>query len=391
MHGHTEDQCPQPDAMPATLTRPLAMPIYPTSVWQCDSLEQAEQMLEGNVAGYVYQRDAHPNAAALASKCCQLHGAQHAVITSSGMAALSAAVLSQLKAGDHVLVSRELYGRSLQLLTEQCSKLGIDHTLFDPCQLDSVAGSCRSETRLVVVETISNPRLKVANLTSLAKLAHEHGAQLLVDNTFASPVLCRPLELGADLVMESVSKMMNGHSDVMLGLLCGNQSNWQDVTAAVSIWGLASGPFDCWLATRGLATLPLRIARACESAVHISQWLTKQTGIEQVDYPGLENHPQHTLAKQQFHGQFGTVVTFHLKGGRAAAERFIQSTQALPFCPSLGETITTLSHPESTSHRGLSGAQREVLGIGGGTIRLSLGIESTQHIADSLTAGLKTL
>ncbi|MBB74104.1 MAG: hypothetical protein CMJ75_06275 [Planctomycetaceae bacterium] len=391
MQGRPEDQCPQPDTMPASITRPLAMPIYPTSVWQCDSLEQAEQMLEGNVAGYVYQRDAHPNAAALASKCRQLHGAQQAVITSSGMAALSAAVLSQLKAGDHVLVSRELYGRSLQLLTEQCPKLGIDHTLFDPCQLESITESCRAETRLIVVETISNPRLKVANLASLAELSHQHGSQLLVDNTFASPVLCRPLEQGADLVMESVSKMMNGHSDVMLGLLCGNQSNWQEVTDAISIWGLASGPFDCWLATRGLATLPLRISRACESALHVSQWLLRQAEIEQVDYPGLEDHPQHDLARQQFHGQFGTVVTFHLKGGRAAAESFIQANQALPFCPSLGETITTLSHPESTSHRGLSVAQRETLGIGGGTIRLSVGIESAEHIVDSLQVGLETL
>ncbi|MAV34347.1 MAG: hypothetical protein CMJ59_02720 [Planctomycetaceae bacterium] len=392
MKGRPDDQCPQPDALPSTPTRPLATPIYPTSVWQCESPDQAEQMLDGKLAGYVYQRDAHPNAEALAAKCCQLHGAQHAVITSSGMAALSAAVLSQLQAGDHLLVSRELYGRSLQLLTEQCLKLAIEHTLFDPCQPDSMANDFRPNTRLVVVETLSNPTLKVADLCSLAELTHRHDAQLLVDNTFATPVLCRPLELGADLVMESISKMMNGHSDVMLGLLCGNESSWEQVPATVSIWGLASGPFDCWLATRGLATLPLRLARACDCASTVAEWLQTQETIERVDYPGLAAHPQHTLAKRQLGGQFGTVVTFHLKGGRDTAEQFVRQTRnQLPFCPSLGETVTTLSHPESTSHRGLSATQRATLGIQGGTIRLSVGIESTEHVVDCLEAGLTGL
>jgi cystathionine beta-lyase/cystathionine gamma-synthase len=182
---------------------------------------------------------------------------------------------------------------------------------------------------------------------------------------------------------------MNGHSDVMLGLLCGRAALWDRVPLALAAWGLASSPFDCWLASRGLATLPLRLERAAHNALQAAQFLSGQPQVERVDYPGLPAHPDHELAKRQFGGRYGSVAAFHLRGGRPAAEAFMAAARRIPFCPSLGEAPTTLSHPESTSHRGLSPEQRAELGIRGGTIRLSVGIESEEYVLAALEEGLR--
>ena len=215
----------------------------------------------------------------------------------------------------------------------------------------------------------------------------------MIDNTFASPILCRPLELGADLVMESLTKTLNGHSDVILGFLGGRADLWERVPTVISTWGLASGPFECWLAERGLATAHLRIERACTSAVAAAELLQSQAPkVAAVHYPGLTNHPQQALAKKQFGGRFGTVVSFRLAGGRAAADAFIAAAAGkIPFCPSLGELSTTLSHPETTSHRGMTAEQRAALGITGGTIRLSVGTESVEFIRDALAEALRRI
>ncbi len=383
-----DDICPRPDKPVLLTTQPMASAIYPTSVWICNDTDQAEQLLSGEQAGYVYQREHHPNAAALVDKVLELHGAEQAVITSSGMAALAAAMLSQLAPGDHLVVGNQLYGRSLMLLTQELDRWGISCTTVDTCDLASTRQAMTHATKLIVVESISNPCLHVADITALAELAHAQGAKLLVDNTFATPVLCRPIELGADFVLESVSKMMNGHSDVMLGLLCGRASDWQRVPLVCSVWGLASSPFDAWLALRGLVTMHLRVERACSTAQKAAEFLETSPQVERVLYPGLAGHSQHTLATQQFGGRFGSIVSFHLRGGRAAADAFIAAAPAIAFCPSLGEASTTLSHPESTSHRSLSSSQRMALGITGGTIRLSIGLESVEFVLEHLAAGL---
>lgn len=345
-------------------------------------------MLGGQLPGYVYQRDGHPNADQLVSKCCELHRAEQAVVTSSGMAALSAAVLALLQAGDHVAISSHLYGKSQLLLGSECSRLGITSSLVDTCDLSAVASAMTPRTRMIVVETIANPLLQVADIAALAEIAHRNRSLLLVDNTFATPILCRPLVCGADLVLESITKMMNGHSDVMLGLLAGHDRNWARVPLVVSAWGLASAPFECWLASRGLATLAVRMERAFSTAQRVAEYLVGRPDVERVDYPGLTRHPQHVLARRQLGGQFGSIVTFHLPGGAEAAAAFIRAAQRIPFCPSLGEVSTTLSHPESTSHRGLSAAQRSALGIHGGTLRLSVGIESADYVLEALAEGL---
>jgi cystathionine beta-lyase/cystathionine gamma-synthase len=278
------------------------------------------------------------------------------------------------------------------MLVDEAARLGFSSTLADTCNLPALESALTPRTQLVVVETITNPLLRVSNLEMLAAAAHDVGARLLVDNTLAGPAVCRPLEHGADLVLESLTKTMNGHSDVVLGLLCGRERWWQRVPSVLSTWGLSSGPLDCWLAARGLETLALRIERACTNALAVANHLVTAPGpIEAVHYPGLPNHPDYELAQRQFDARFGSLVTFTLVGGLAAAEAFIAAATQIPFCPSLGETCTTLSHPASTSHRGLSPEVRHAIGIQDGTIRLSLGIESSASIIEWLDEGLAAL
>jgi len=368
-------------------TVPNNLPLFLTSVWQCESTEQADAILDGSQPGFVYQRESHPNANQFAKVCRTLHNARHATVTSSGMAALSLAVLSQLEHGDHVVVCNRLYGRSVTLLGSELQRLGIQHSLVDSCDLPAVEDAMTDNTRLMVAETISNPMLRIADIKALAEISHAHDAQLLIDNTFATPIVCQPMELGADLVLESVSKFMNGHGDIMLGMLVGNHDNWERVESVNSTWGLASSPLDCWLACRGVATLALRIRQACDSALTVADYLNEHEAVERVVYPGLESHDDFQLAQRQFIQGSGHVVTFQVTGGRVAADQVVASP-AIAFCPSLGDVTTTLSHPLSTSHRGLSLEQQQQLGINDATIRLSVGIEETDSILERLQIAL---
>lgn len=383
-----DDLCPRPQHLPQQATEPHSPPIYLSSVYECRDPEQADALLAGRESGYVYIRDRQPNADLLAEKCRQLHGTERAAITGSGMGALALVVLSQLETGDHVVVSHQLYGRTLTLLTSETARLGIAGTLVDICDLNAVRAAFTPRTKLVIAETISNPLLRVADLAALAELAHAHHAALVADNTLAGPTVCRPRELGADWVMESMTKSMNGHSDVLLGLLCGSADRWQRVPGTLSTWGLASAPFDCWLALRGLGTLGVRMERACANAWAAARHLSQARSVAVVYYPGQPDHPDHALARRQFGDRFGSIVTFTLDGGIAAARAFMRAARQIPFCPSLGELSTTLSHPESTSHRALTAQARADLGITSGTIRLSIGIESTPAVLAAIDEGL---
>lgn len=392
----TRDLCPRPTHLPRQPQAGSRPAIELAVVYPAASPAEADARLGGLERGYVYQRDAHPNADDLARRCGELHQAERTAITSCGMSALALATLALLRTGDHVIVSSLMYGKNIALLTSEAERLGIRSTVVDTTDLAATAGALEPGTRLLVCETISNPLMRVANLPELASLATKQGAALLVDNTFASPIVCRPLEWGADLVMESMTKIMNGHSDAMLGMLAGSAKHWERIHRTLTTWGLAAAPFDCWLVDRGLGTLHLRVVTASRTAETLARRLADCHSISAVHYPGLPSHPDHELAnglfaKESSRPLFGHMLAFELRGGLGAAERLISRLQHIHFCPSLGELATTLSHPASTSHRGLTPAARKALGIGDGLIRLSVGLESPEFLENELFSALRTL
>lgn len=370
-------------------TRPLVPPLLQSSVYTLPDLDALDEVMNGEEPGFIYARDAHPNARWLAKALADLEAARWGVVCGSGMAAISAFVLAGIEQGHRIVASRLLYGRTTQLFTQELSRFGVRCDFVDPCDLDEVAGALAEPARFLFVETMSNPLLRVVDVEALAGIARKAGCLLIVDNTFATPVLCKPLELGADFVMESLTKMIGGHSDVTLGFLGGvDEDALTAVQAAMSIWGLASNPFDCWLAERGLATLEVRMRTASANAAVLAQWLRDQPGVRQVFYPGLPDHPDHELAGRLLRGAYGNMLCFELEGGRKAVNRFMRQAPDIPFSPSLGNTTTTLSHPATTSHRYVSAAERKRQGIGDGLIRLSVGIEDGEALQAAMEEGL---
>jgi cystathionine beta-lyase/cystathionine gamma-synthase len=367
---------------------PLVPPLYTSSVYTLPDLDALDSILDDGAPGFIYARDGHPNARFLAAEIQKLEGAAWGAICSSGMAAITAALVALVKQGDRILASNSLYGRTTQLLNQELIRFGVNTTFVDCGQLSQVRSALTQPTRLLLVETISNPLLRLADIEELARLTREQGCLLFVDNTFATPALARPLDLGADLVVESLTKMIGGHADITLGALCGNGDHLPQVTQVISIWGLASNPFDCWLAARGLPTLSLRMEVASRNASAIADWLSDQAGVSRVIYPGRTDHPDHDLACRILDGSFGNMVSFELQGGRAAVNRFMRQAPGIPFSPSLGSTMTTCSHPATTSHRYFSPAERRRQGISDGLIRLSVGIEDLGLIQEQMGEGL---
>ncbi len=277
----------EPRKSPSELgpSTPLTPPLYPSAVYTLPDLDALDRILDAQESGFIYARDAHPNARRLAARLAELEGAQWALMTSSGMAAIGALVLASVGQGQRIVASHRLYGRTTQLFQQELPRLGVQTTFVDSGDLEQVRAALQTPARLLFVETLSNPLLRVADLSALAHLAHEANCLCVVDNTFATPVLVRPLELGADLVMESLTKMIGGHSDVTLGMVCGNNDMRAEISSVSSIWGFSSSPFDCWLTERGLETLTLRMKAACANAAALADWLAKQPGVTRVLYP----------------------------------------------------------------------------------------------------------
>lgn len=369
-------------------TVPLVPPLYQSSVYTFPDLDALDRVMSGAEPGFIYARDAHPNARHLAARLAALEGGEWAVVTGSGMAALSAILLATLGQGNRVVASNRLYGRTTQLLQQELGRFGVETAFVDVNDLTQVSAALEMPARLLLVETLSNPLLRMPDLEALVGLARERGCLLVVDNTFATPELVRPLDLGADLVMESLTKMIGGHADVTLGVVSGRNDLLPEVSQVVSIWGLASNPFDCWLAERGLATLPLRMQAASANAAELADWLAMQPGVARVVYPGRKDYPDHELAARLLGGSFGNMLCFELAGGREAVNHFLRQAPGIPFSPSLGNTTTTCSHPATTSHRYVSPAEKQRQGIGDGLIRLSVGIENLADIRDEMAKGL---
>lgn len=368
---------------------PKTTPIYQTSVFTFEDLNALEAYFAEPGEQFMYTRYGNPNTAELASEINKLEGGAGAVVTSSGMSAILAAVLVYAQAGDHVLCAQEIYGGSSSLLTNELTRMGISVDYVPTQDILKLQHYVRDNTKMLLAETISNPMMMVLDLERLANECHRQGLKLVVDNTFASPILTRPLQLGSDLTIHSVTKYLSGHSDVTAGVVVAKSE--VDATRAGQImrtWGLNLSPFESWLALRGLKTLKLRMRAHSASALAVAQWLQKHPKVSAVFYPGLEDHPQHELAKKQGNNLFGGMLSFKIKDDAEAVNRFMRALPTIPFAPSLAGVTTSISHPLGTSHRGLTSEQQENLGITVGLIRFSTGIEDAEELIAELEKGL---
>jgi cystathionine beta-lyase/cystathionine gamma-synthase len=321
----------------------------------------------------------NPNQVALARRLAQLEGAEAALFAGSGMGAIALAHLAVLRPGDHLVSSQWVYGGVYRLFTQEFGRLGIDVTFVDPTHHRAWKRALRKTTRAVFLETPTNPLLRVLDLEPIATLCKAEGLALLVDATFATPINFRPLEHGADAVIHSATKYLNGHSDVIAGAVAGSEALVEEVRKLMQVWGQALDPFAAWLIDRGLKTLAVRVARHNATGLAVAEWAAKQAGITRVHYPGLPTHPDHETAQRVLAG-FGGMLGVELKGGARAAERFVRALRLAAHAPSLGGVETLVSEPRLTSHAGLTAEQRAQAGIPDGFLRFSLGLEDADDL-----------
>ena len=377
-------------AQRTSLTTPLVPPIEVSAVYRLRDTDDADAIYTGQAEGTIYARDGHPNSDQLAEQLTQLHAAAGSVVTSSGMAAVSATMLTLLNAGDTILASDQLYGKTGVLFRNDLSRFKVQCEFVDSCDLAATETQLKKlKPKLLFVETITNPLVRVCDLPALSTLCQSQGTLLVVDNTFATPVLCKPLKMGAAIVLESLTKLLAGHSDVTLGSVsCADAELAQRITKSVTTWGFTGNPFECWLTLRGLETLDLRVNAASANAERVAKFLTEQPVVTRVCHPSLPNHSDHERARQFFDNRFGNMLSFTLEGGRDAVNRFMRNATGIPFCPSLGHTSTTCSHPDTTSHRNELPERKQLLGIVPGMVRLSVGCEPIDRIIAELRRGL---
>jgi O-succinylhomoserine sulfhydrylase len=371
-------------------TRTSSPPVYMTTAFDIESLEQLDAVTGGREKGYIYTRDGNPNHEAFASDVARLEGAEAGVVTASGMGALTAVLMAMVKSGDHVLAARVLYGRTGQLLNHMVASFGLKVSYFDVANVESLKRAITPETRLCIVESISNPLLEVADLPRIVEALG--GVPLLVDSTFGTPCLIRPVEHGATLVWHSVSKYLNGHGDVMAGVVVGPHGLIRKIRAMSSLYGVNANPFESWLASRGLRTLPLRMERVSRTALEVATFLQSQPAVTRVFYPGLVDHPDHVLAQTLLPRGCGGMLSFDLKGGRPAVDALFRAlAHTIPFSPTLADARSTVSYPAGTSHKFMTAAERMEYGIGDGLVRLSIGLEDAADLQADLTTALAAI
>jgi cystathionine gamma-synthase/methionine-gamma-lyase len=371
---------------------PVTTPISTAVGYIYESMDDMDAVFAGTKQGYVYVRYSNPTVTAFEEAVASLEGAEAVQAYSSGMSALHSALLGcGVKAGVSVVAAMDVYGATFTLLRSLLATLGVNPHLVNVTDLDEV-DSVLKKTKPVclLVETISNPLLKVADVPALAALAHGYGAALLVDNTFASPYLFNPLKHGADYAIHSATKYISGHGDVLAGVVATSQANKKVIFELNKLIGSALGSFEAYLALRGLKTLSLRVAQQCRNAQQVAEWLKIQPHVKKVNYPGLPEHPQHSLAQKMFEGRgFGGVLSFELDGaGKAEVYRFIEALNIFLPATSLGDISSLVLHPATSSHRGLTVEERARVGIPDGLVRLSMGIESADDILSDLESAL---
>lgn len=364
--------------------------LYPTSSYVFRTAADAAARFAGEVPGNVYSRYTNPTVRAFEERIAALEGAEQAVATSSGMSAILAIVMSLCSGGDHVLVSRSVFGSTISLFEKYLKRFGVEVDYVPLSDLDAWQAAFKPNTRLLFVESPSNPLAELVDIAALADIAHGKGALLAVDNCFCTPALQQPLMLGADIVMHSATKYIDGQGRGMGGVVAGRAEQMKEVVGFLRTAGPTLSPFNAWIFLKGLETLRVRMQAHCASAQALAEWLEQQPGIEHVYYAGLPSHPQHELATRQQRA-FGAVVSFEVKGGREAAWRFIDATRVISITTNLGDTKTTIAHPATTSHGRLSPQERANAGIRDNLIRVAVGLEDLADIKTDLARGLAAL
>lgn len=372
----------------------LTMPIYQTSTFEFDCCEQGGRRFAGEEKGYIYTRLGNPSISAVENKVALLEGGEACAAASSGMGAVSACLWSIAGAGKHILADETLYGCTFALLNHGMTRYGVEVTFVDTSDLEQVKANLKENTVCVYLETPANPNLKISDIQAVAELAHAYNPaiQVVCDNTFASPYLQRPLELGADVVIHSATKYLNGHGDVIAGFVVGTEAFINEV----KMFGLKDmtsatlGPFEAFLIMRGLKTMEIRMERHCENAKKVAEYLVKQEKVERVYYPGLETHPGYEIAKKQMQ-DFGAMISFEVKGGKEGGMKFVNSLSMIPIAVSLGDAETLVQHPASMTHSVYTEEELKAAGISAGLIRLSVGLENAEDIIADLELGFSKI
>jgi methionine-gamma-lyase len=369
---------------------PTSVPIYQTATFASSDADELGRVAADGRAGYAYSRISNPTTSALGSAYAELAGGEAGVALASGMAAINAALASLVRAGDRIVAPVATYGSTRQQLLRTFGGFGVTVDIVDTTDLDAVESAlAAAPTRVLYAETIANPTTFLADHAALAELAHRHGAVYVVDNTFASPYVCRPLELGADLVAESATKFLGGHSDLIAGVVAGDRALIAGVERVQIDTGATLGPLEAFLVLRGILTLAVRAERHAATAAALAAWLERQDGVRAVLYPGLPSHPQHHVALRQFRpGVAGGMMAFEVEGGRAAGRAVIDAMTLPELTASLGSVHTMVVHPPSTSHRQSTEAELLDAGITPGLLRVSVGLEDLEDLQADVAAAL---
>ncbi|MBV6476344.1 MAG: O-succinylhomoserine sulfhydrylase [Rhodocyclaceae bacterium] len=361
--------------------------LYLTSSFVFDNAAQAAARFSGEEAGFVYGRFSNPTVSMLQERLAALEGGEACIATASGMAAILSTVMALMKAGEHIVTSQGIFGATQQLFGGILPKFGIETTFVASNDPAAFRAALRPQTRLVFIETPSNPLTEVFDIAALAGIAHAGGALLAVDNCFCSPVLQRPLDLGADLAIHSATKYLDGQGRVLGGAVVGRKTLIEEVFKFLRTAGPSISPFNAWVILKGLETLRIRMAAQSATALELARWLEAQPQVERVHYPGLPSHPQHELAmRQQKAG--GAIVSFEVKGGREAAWKVVDATRLISITANLGDTKSTITHPASTTHGRISAEARAAAGIREGLLRVAVGLESLADLQADLARGL---
>ena len=371
----------------------LAMPIYQTSTFIFDSAEQGGRRFALEEAGYIYTRLGNPTTTTLENKIAALEEGEAGIAMSSGMGAISSTLWTVLKAGDHVVTDKTLYGCTFALMNHGLTRFGVEVTFVDTSNLEEVKNAMKENTRVVYLETPANPNLKIVDLEGVCKVAHTNPNTLvIVDNTFATPYMQKPLKLGVDVVVHSATKYLNGHGDVIAGLVVTKQELADQIrfVGLKDMTGAVLGPQEAYYIIRGLKTFEIRMERHCKNARTIVDFLNKHPKVEKVYYPGLETHPDYEIAKKQMK-DFGAMISFELKGGFEAGKTLLNNLKLCSLAVSLGDTETLIQHPASMTHSPYTKEEREVAGITDGLVRLSVGLENVEDIIADLEYGLEKI